>query len=187
MGTALGLAIPHLSRRAWRIATASLLGLIALPHLELGVALIYLFLFVVRVPLNTVTELIGHVTVALPIVAIIVWIRVLYLDPSYEEQAADLGAPPWSMVRRVLLPLCLPAIVAAAMVAFAASLNELVLSRYLCFSHRCQTLPMMLEGRGGVEVSPPAVAMGVIAMGLTVALLGLAVIVWRVFGYRRSR
>lgn len=94
MGMALGLVLAHLSRRPWRVMRAALIGMIALPHLALGVVLFYLFIFVVRVQLNTVTQLIGHVTVALPFVALIVWTRLLFLDASYEEQAEDLGGAP---------------------------------------------------------------------------------------------
>jgi spermidine/putrescine transport system permease protein len=186
MGTALGLALAHLSGRPWRVMGAALLAMIALPHAALGVLLFYLFLFVVPIHLNTMTQLIGHVTVALPLVALIVWVRVLILDASYEEQAADLGAPPWSTVTRVVLPLCTPAIVAATTVAFAASFNELPMSRYLCTPVDCQTIPMLID-RGEGEVPPPAVAIAVIAIGLSVALLALMVLVTRAFTHRWSR
>jgi spermidine/putrescine transport system permease protein len=170
LGTALGLGLAHLVRRRWRVLGGLLLTIIALPHVALGVALSYLFLFVVRVHLNTGPQLVGHITVALPFVALIVWTRALLLDPSYEEQAADLGAPPSSTVTRVLLPLCAPAIVVTAAVAFAVSFNELPLSHYLCTPPECQTVPMLLARRGGVYVPPRAIALGVIASGLSLAI-----------------
>jgi spermidine/putrescine transport system permease protein len=183
MGTALGLSLAHLIRRPWRAMAVTLLVAIALPHVALGVAFFYLFAFVIRTQLNTLTQLVGHVTVALPFVALIIWARVLLLDASYEEQSADLGAPPWATLTRVLLPLCTPAIVVAATVAFAVSFNELSMSRYLCTPHDCQTIPMLVGGEEG-SVSPPAVAIAVIATGLSVALLALTVLVTRAVRHR---
>jgi ABC-type spermidine/putrescine transport system permease subunit II len=103
---ALGLTLAHLVRRPWRAVGATLLVMIALPNVALGVAFFYLFVFVIRIQLNRITQLIGHVTVALPFVALIIRTRMLFLNESYDEQAADLGAPPWSTVTRVLVPLC---------------------------------------------------------------------------------
>lgn len=186
MGTALGLTLAHLMRRPWRAVGATLLVMIAIPHVALGVAFFYLFVWVIRIQLNTITQLVGHVTLALPFVALIVWTRMLFLDVSYEEQAADLGAPPWSTLARVLLPLCAPAIVVAATVAFAVSFNELALSRYLCTPHQCQTIPMLV-GRDGGDAPPPAVAIAVLATGLSVALLAVTLVVTRVVAHRQAR
>jgi ABC-type spermidine/putrescine transport system permease subunit II len=186
MGTALGLALAHLSGRLWRVVGAAVLAMIALPHAALGVLFFYLFLFVVRIHLNTITQLIGHTTVALPLVALIVWVRMLFLAASYEEGAADLGAPPWSTLTRVLLPLCTPAIVVATTVAFAVSFNELPMSQYLCTPVDCHTIPMLI-GRGDGDVPPPAVAIAVIAMGLSLALLALMLFVTRALIHRWSR
>lgn len=186
MGTALGLTLAHLVRRPWRLVGATLVAMIALPHVAVGFAFFYLFAFVIRVQVNTITQLIGHVTVALPFVALVVWTRVLFLDTSYEEQSADLGASPWSTVTRVLLPLCTPAILVAATVAFAVSFNELPLSRYLCTPVECQTIPMLIERDGG-DAPPPALAIAVIATGLSVALLGVTLLVTRAVAHRQAR
>jgi ABC-type spermidine/putrescine transport system permease subunit II len=186
MGTALGLALTHLSGRPWRVVKAGLLAIIALPHAALGVLFFYLFIFVFRIHLNTITQLIGHITIALPFIALIVWTRLLFLDASYEEQAADLGAPPWSTLTRVLLPLCTPAIVVATTVAFAVSFNELPMSRYLCTPVECQTIPMLV-GRDGGDAPPPAMAIAVIATGLSVALLALTLLVTRALAHRQAR
>jgi ABC-type spermidine/putrescine transport system permease subunit II len=180
------LTLAHLIRRPWRAVGATLLVMIALPHVALGAAFFYLFVFVIRIQLNTITQLVGHVTVALPFVALIVWTRMFFLDVSYQEQAADLGAPPWSTLTRVLLPLYMPAIVVAATVAAAVSFNELALSRYLCTPHQCQTIPMLI-GRDGGVAPPPALAIAVIATGLSVALLSVTLLVKRALAHRQAR
>jgi spermidine/putrescine transport system permease protein len=184
LGTAMGLGLAHLTNRRWRMVGGLLLVMIALPHLALAVAFSYLLEFVVRIYLNTGPQLVGHITVALPFVALIVWTRAVLLDTSYEEQAADLGAPPSSTVTRVLLPLCAPAIVVAAAVAFAVSFNELPLSSDLCGPPGCQTVPMFLAVRGGVDFSPRAAALGMMASGLTLSIFALMLVLMYIL--RRS-
>ena len=110
----------------------------------------------------------------------------LFLDVSYEEQVADPGAPPRSTLTRVLLPLCAPAIVVAATVSFAVSFNELARSRYLCTPHQCQTMTMLI-GRDGGDAPLPAVAIEVIATGLSVVLLAARLLVTRALAYRQAR
>jgi spermidine/putrescine transport system permease protein len=188
MGTALGVALAHLKGRPWRAVRAALLTMIAIPHVALAVVFQYLFLFAIQLHLNSNAQVIGHVTLALPFVALIVWTRLFFLDPSYEEQATDLGAPPLSVVTRVLLPLCTPAIVVAATVAFAVSFNELPVSQYLCAPTECQTVPMFIGGRRGAgEVPPQAVAIAVIATGLSAALLALMLLTTHFLRRRWSR
>lgn len=179
LGSALGLALAHLHGRGWRAMRLSLLFSVAMPHAVLAVMLFYLFAFVLNVPFTTIAQLIGHVTVALPFVTLILWTRLAFLDPTFEEQAADLGAPPRSAITRVLLPLCIPAIVVAATVAFALSFNEIPLSRYLCIPNECRTIPVMLGGRAQGEVPPPVLAISVMATLVSVPTLAIAVLVVR--------
>ena len=115
----------------------------------------YLVLFASPFYLDTPAELLGHITLAIPFVALIVWIRMRLLDGTIEEQAADLGAPPGSVVVRVLVPLSVPALVVAATVAFAISFNELPISRYLCTPNECRTVPTLLGGRAPVMSRHP--------------------------------
>jgi ABC-type spermidine/putrescine transport system permease subunit II len=180
IGTALGLSLSHISGRGWRGVRGSLLMLIALPHTALAVALFYLFAFVVRANLDATAQLAAHVTITLPFVALIVWTRILLLDPSYEEQAADLGSPPLSTVRRVLLPLCAPAIVVAAAVAFALSFNEIPLSDLLCLPNDCRTIPVVLFTSRGGDPPPTAYAISVIATAISLGTLAIALATVRV-------
>jgi ABC-type spermidine/putrescine transport system permease subunit II len=180
IGTALGLSLSHVSGRGWRGVRRSLLILIALPHTALAVALFYLFAFVVRANLDATAQLAAHVTIALPFVALIVWTRILLLDASYEEQAADLGSPPLSTVRRVLLPLCAPAIVVAAAVAFALSFNEIPLSDLLCLPNDCRTIPVVLFTSRGGDPPPTAYAISVIATAMSLGALAIALVAVRV-------
>jgi spermidine/putrescine transport system permease protein len=183
LGGALGLGLAHLQGRRWRGVRATLIAAIALPHAVFGIVLMYLVLFASPFHLDTPAQLVGHVTLAIPFVALIVWIRMRLLDATVEEQAADLGAPPASIVVRVLVPLSVPALVVAATVAFAISFNELPLSRYLCTPNECRTVPMLLGGRALGDVPPSEVAIGVVATLISLAILGILLV--GVVGTRR--
>jgi spermidine/putrescine transport system permease protein len=181
LGTMLGIALVHLRGRGWRALRVSLLVAVALPPAALAVILLYLFAFVVRVHFNATAQLIGHVTVALPFVGLIVWARLQVLARTFEEQALDLGAPPLAVVGRVLVPLLAPAIVVAAAVAFTLSFNQIVLSQYLCFPTECRTVPMLLFPGGQLQgdVPPTAFAISIVATVVSLGVLagGVATVV----------
>ena len=63
----------------------------------------------------------------LPIVTLVVWARLVFLDREQEEMAADLGAPPGDVLGRVILPQIRLAVLAGAAVVFAGSLGEFVI------------------------------------------------------------
>jgi spermidine/putrescine transport system permease protein len=180
MGTALGMGLRHVRGRWWHGVRGSLLLIIALPHTALAVALFYLFAFVVRANLDATAQLAAHVTIALPFVTLIVWIRMLLLDPTYEEQAADLGSPPLSTLRRVLLPLCAPAILVGATVAFTLSFNEIPLSDLLCLPNDCRTVPVLLGAPRGGDVPATAYAISVVSTVVSLVALAIAIVAIRI-------
>jgi ABC-type spermidine/putrescine transport system permease subunit II len=184
LGTSLGLALAHLRRGAWRVLELALFVLIAFPHAVLAVMLFYVFVFLIPSRFTTPTQLLGHVTIALPFVALIVLVRLWYVDPVYEEQAADLGAPPLSAITRVLVPLCVPAIVVAATVAFTLSFNEIPISAYLCIPNECRTVPVMLSGRAIGTVPPPALAISALATVISLGTLVIAILTVRWLRWR---
>ena len=184
LGTSLALALRHLRGRGWRLLGASLLAAVAIPPVATAMVLFYLFAFVFRIGLSTQAQLIGHITYALPFVALVVWVRLWFVDRSFEEQAVDLGAPPLDVVRRVLLPMLRPAIIVAAAVGFTLSFNQTVISRYLCFPNECRTIPVLLFG-GRSQDDPPPSAFALAVLATVVSLLTLAVGVGAVRAARR--
>ncbi len=79
---------------------------------------------------------IGHVTFSISFVVVIVRGRLQTIGPDMEEAAADLGAPPWEVLRRVLLPLLAPAVAASLLIVFALSIDDFVVSQYLAVGRR---------------------------------------------------
>jgi spermidine/putrescine transport system permease protein len=98
----------------------------------LVVALLFLVTNLLKVvPLGAGAQLLGLVTFQLSYPVIICRARLLLLGQEYEEAAMDLGASPMAAQRRVILPMLVPAIVASAVLVFAAVIDDFVIVRYL--------------------------------------------------------
>ena len=91
------------------------------PELVFAVGLFLLFTTAFGfIGLGTTAQVIGHVTFSLSWVVLIVRGRLATIGPDVEEAAADLGAPPCDVVRRVLLPLLVPAMAASLLIVVRA-------------------------------------------------------------------
>ena len=176
--------------RGWRSRIPSLglwvmLVAVALPPIVLGVSMWLLFAFPLRdVPFGafgwfgTRAQVIGLVTLFLPLATLVVFARLLLISPEQEEMAADLGASPGETVRRVLLPQLRPAIVATAAVVFAGALGEFVVVSAVRGSNATRALgPAMFGSIGGAT---PRFSV----IGTTLALVGAASFALLVVAFR---
>jgi spermidine/putrescine transport system permease protein len=186
VATPLGVALA-LGLQRWRgpgggtINTVMLLPLVT-PEIVMGVALLLLFLRVFPdIGLGTSAQAIGQVTFTLSYVVVIVRGRLASIGPEYEEAAADLGAPPRDQVRRVVLPLLVPAIIASAAVAFALSIDDFVVTQYLSGNASTTTVSMLLYSSARGAPTPALNALATVALLITLATLALAFLVYRRF------
>lgn len=74
---------------------------------------------------------IGMVYTYLPFMVLPLYARLSRLDPALMEAAADLGAPPWQVFLRVILPLSLPGVAAGAALVFVPAIGEYVIPALL--------------------------------------------------------
>ena len=88
------------------------------------------------------TILVGHVVVVVPIIYRTVLVRLNSLSPSLREASLDLGANNWQTFRYILLPQLRTAMIAAALLAFAVSFDETMVTLFL--SGSTSTLPIRL-------------------------------------------
>ena len=121
----------------------------------------------------------------LPIVTLVVWARLAFVDREQEEMAADLGAPPGDVFGRVILPQIRLAVLAGAAVVFAGSLGEFVIVDKLVGPNDTRALgPLLLAT---VTNASPRVN----AVGTTLAIsagIALALLTWTFASvFRRSR
>ncbi len=141
---------------------------VLLPGLFIGAALLT-FLARIQFEPSLLTVLIGHVVFAFPFVFILMRMALDRLDLSIEEVARDLGAPPWTVFKRVTLPQIAPVLAGAAALAFMLSFDEFLIT-FLVIGNE-QTLPVYIFGRLRRTVDP----------GINVAstiLLAITMLVW---------
>lgn len=166
-------AAVYLARRRGRLRGLTLLVLalpMFLPPMLLGLAII-IGLDALGLPRGLWTITLGHIIITLPIVTLLVLVRLEGLDQNLELAAMDLGATPTTALVRVSAPQALPGIVAAALISFAVSMDEFILTSLVTGSD--STLPLYIFGQLRFSISPAVVAVSA-ALLLTSALLLLA-------------
>ena len=115
----------------------------ASPEIVIGASLLSMFIYL-TFALGFTTLLIAHVTFSISFVVVVVRSRLIGFDRHLEEAAADLGATPLATFRTVTLPLLAPGILAAAMLAFALSIDDFVISNFN--SGTTVTFPLYVYG-----------------------------------------
>jgi putative spermidine/putrescine transport system permease protein len=116
---------------------------IALPGIVTGVALSDTFTQVLGIPLSLFTVIVGHATFCIVVVYNNVIARLRRLSGSIEEASADLGADPWQTFRLVTFPSLRSAVVAGALLAFALSFDEIIVTNFTIGAGQ-ETLPIWI-------------------------------------------
>jgi len=150
---------------------------IVIPEIMMGVAML-LFFVMIKLPLSLVTITIAHTIFNFPVVALIVRARLRKLDPRLEEAARDLGATPWMAFRRVTLPLLMPGIIGALLMAFTLSLDDFIIS-FFTAGVGSTTLPIKVYGMLKTAVTPEVNALSAILVLVSMGLVGVATWVQR--------
>ena len=179
LGTLIALALVRY-RFYGRGATNLLIFLpMATPEIVMGSSLLTLFLNQ-GIPLGFATILIAHVMFNISYVVVTVRARLAGFDRHLEEAAMDLFATPLATFTRVTLPLIAPGIAAAALLAFALSVDDFVITYLVSGSDR--TFPLFVWGAARVETPPQINVIGS-AIFLVAILLVLANVL---FAWRRA-
>jgi len=105
-----------------------------------------------------------HVTLTTCFVTLVVQSRLVSMDRALEEAAQDLGAPPLRVFFLITLPLIAPAVIAGFLLAFALSLDDLVLASFTT-GPGATTLPMRLYSAMRLGVTPEINAASTLLMG----------------------
>ncbi|MEV6811288.1 ABC transporter permease [Micromonospora sp. NPDC051296] len=142
----------------------------ATPELVMGTSLLALFV-AGGVPLGFWTIVIAHVMFCVSFVVVTVKARLAGMDRRLEEAAMDLYASEWQTFQRITLPLVLPGIVAAALLAFSLSFDDFIITNFN--SGTTVTFPMYVWGAAQRGIPPQVNVIGT-AMFLVALLLVLA-------------
>ncbi|MGV8884088.1 MAG: ABC transporter permease [Microbacteriaceae bacterium] len=129
LGTMIAIALVRYRFR-FRNATTLLLFLpMATPEVVLGAGLAAEFL-TFGVQKGALTVIIAHTMFCISFVVVTVRARVASLDPALEEAGRDLYASPSQVFMRVTFPLLLPGIIAAALLSFALSFDDFIITNF---------------------------------------------------------
>jgi spermidine/putrescine transport system permease protein len=172
IGTLMALALVRHNFFGRRAANFLIVIPMATPEVVMGSALLSFFLILNAPPLGFQTLLIAHVMFCISFVVVVVRSRLIGFDRNLEEAAKDLGASPLQTFRLVTLPLIMPGIFAAAMLAFALSIDDFVISNFN--SGTTVTFPLYIFGAAqrGIPVEVNVIAM--MLFFVTVAAMGFA-------------
>ena len=116
---------------------------IALPGIVTGVALSNTFTQVLGISLSLLTVIVGHATFCIVVVYNNVVARLRRVSGSFEEASADLGAHTWQTFRFVTLPSMRTALAAGALLAFALSFDEIIVTTFTIGAGE-ETLPIWI-------------------------------------------
>jgi putative spermidine/putrescine transport system permease protein len=143
LGTLISLAVGR--RKFFGRDTISFLVVlpIALPGIVTGVALSNTFTQVLGISLTLMTVIIGHATFCVVVVYNNVVARLRRTSGSFEEASADLGADPWQTFRFVTFPSLRSALGAGALLAFALSFDEIIVTNFTIGAGE-ETLPIWI-------------------------------------------
>jgi len=173
IGTAMALALVRYQFFVRRTANFLIVIPMATPEVVMGASLLSFFLVLGTPSLGFQTLLIAHVMFCISFVVVVVRSRLIGFDRSLEEAARDLGANAFQTFRLITLPLIMPGILAAGLLAFALSIDDFVVSNFN--SGTTVTFPLYIFGAAqrGIPVEVNAVAtilfvVTLVAMGLTV-------------------
>lgn len=171
IGTMMAIALVRHKFFGRRVANFLIVIPMATPEIVMGASLLSFFL-ILGTSLGFTTLLIAHVMFCISFVVVVVRSRLIGFDRSLEEAARDLGADSFTTFRLVTFPLILPGIFGAAMLAFALSIDDFVISNFNAGT--TVTFPLYIFGAAqrGIPVEVYVVAM--ILFFTTVAAMGFA-------------
>jgi len=141
-----------------------------LPDILMGISLLLFFVFL-NIKLGLFTIFVAHTTFCLSYVTLLVLSRLQTFDFAYIEAAMDLGANPWQIFRKVLLPLLTPGIIAGALLAFTLSIDDFVITFFVA-GPGSTTLPIYVYSM--IKFGSPPLINALSALMLMVTFL----IVW---------
>ena len=140
-----------------------------IPEIILGMVLMAFF-YMLNLPFGMLTLLIGHTVFCVPYILMEVKARLVGMDPSLEEAARDLGATSMRAFFDITLPLIMPAVASGSLLAFAMSMDDVVISIFIN-GPRLSTLPIKVYTQIKTGVTPEINALCTIMLAFTVGIL----------------
>ncbi|MBI3512627.1 MAG: ABC transporter permease subunit [Proteobacteria bacterium] len=179
LGTLAGFILARFGRFPGRLLFTGMVSApLVIPEVISGLALLLLFVGLEQLvgwpaERGMTTIVLSHTTFCLAFVAVIVQSRLTGMDRACEEAALDLGARPAKVFCVITLPIIAPALLAAWLLAFTLSLDDLVISSFVS-GPGASTLPMLVFSSVRLGVSPQinalaTIIIAIVALGIVLA------------------
>jgi len=178
LGTIAALCLVRFKRfRTKQLLAGMITAPLVMPEVITGLSLLLLFVgmevaFGWPSGRGMMTIIIAHTTFCMAFVAVVIQSRLVDIDISIEEAAADLGAKPLRVFFDITLPTIAPALVAAWLLAFTLSLDDLVIASFVS-GPGASTLPMVVFSKVRLGLSPEVNALAtlmILAVGIGIAI-----------------
>jgi spermidine/putrescine transport system permease protein len=175
LGSLIAIALVRYRFRGGAIVGLLLVLPLTTPEIVLGSSLATLF-FEADVDKGFRTIAIAHILFCTSFVALTVKARIRGFDWSLEDAAMDLGAPPWRTFRKVTLPLIMPGILAAALLSFALSIDDYIITDFNAGTDE-KTFPLQVFDNAQRELPPQIDVLATMVLLVSVGFLlaGVAV------------
>jgi spermidine/putrescine transport system permease protein len=176
LGTLLAIALVRHRFRGRATADFFVFLPMASPEVVMGASLLAMFL-VLGIGTGFVTILLAHVMFSISYVVVTVKSRLEGMDPHIEEAARDLGANEVTTFFRVTLPMIAPGVAAAAVLAFALSIDDYVITSFN--AGQTQTFPLFIFGATRQGVPPQVNVLSTMLLLLVLLLMAGNVLLQR--------
>lgn len=150
---------------------------IMIPEIILGMVFM-VFFALIGLPFGMATLIIAHTAFCIPYVFMLVKARLVGMDKSLAEAALDLGAGPVRVFLDITLPLIAPAIASGMLLAFAMSLDDVIISVFVT-GVNTNTLPIKIYTQLKTGVTPKINALCTIMFAVTILLCSLSAFIGR--------
>lgn len=185
LGTMAAIVLTRFDRfRGKSLFVGSVTAPLVMPEVIIGLTLLMLFVGSEKIfgwpnGCSSVTVIIAHITLTLSYVTMVVQSRLQDLDKSIEEAALDLGASPLKVFFVITLPMIAPSIVLGWLLAFALSLDDVVIASFVA-GPGSTTLPMIIFSSLRFGISPEVNALATILMtALSIGVIITAIIIYK--------
>ncbi|GHU17897.1 putrescine ABC transporter permease PotI [Alphaproteobacteria bacterium] len=188
LGTIAAIVITRFSRfRGKSLFVGTVTAPLVMPEVVMGLSLLMLFVGMEKhfgwpSGGGTTTVIIAHITLTLSYVTMVVQARLQDLDKSVEEAALDLGASPLKVFFVITLPMISPSIVVGWLLAFALSLDDVVIASFVA-GPGSTTLPMIVFSSLRFGITPEVNALATILM----TVLSIGAIISAVCIYKKKK
>jgi spermidine/putrescine transport system permease protein len=143
--------------------------LILAPDIVTAISLL-LFFSLIKINLGFWSLLLAHITFCLPFVVVTVYSRIITFSAAIFEAAKDLGANDWTIFTRIIFPLLWPAMLAAWLLSFTLSLDDVIIS-YFVTGPEFEILPLKIYSIVRTGMKPEINALCAVTFGITLLLV----------------